>query len=267
MSAVVREVAGATTALAQSASSASSASQWRRRGRGKGSVSGLASLQHVHSLRSGNGSGSDRSKVERNCGARCAVADKGSALVVQGEHKGVTGVEQLVGELMAWDGRARLQKVLELAARLPRLPASQRTAENRVLGCTAQVWVTAELGSDGRMHFGADSDAELTKGLCALLLEALDGASPEAVLAVPDNALKGLNVGGAASPSRSNTWFNVLITMKKRTLIALAQRSGLPAFERFPSLLITADGVSAQGDFAQAQASVLACETRRQLFH
>ena len=52
------------------------------------------------------------------------------------------------------------------------------------MGCTAQVWATAALDPHGRVQFGGDSDSELTRGLCALLVQGLSGLTPEEVLQV-----------------------------------------------------------------------------------
>ena len=50
-------------------------------------------------------------------------------------------------------------------------------------GCPllVQVWVHAELDAAGRVHFAADSDSELTRGLAAVLVRALSGLTPEEV--------------------------------------------------------------------------------------
>lgn len=48
-----------------------------------------------------------------------------------------------------------------------------------------QVWVAAELDpATGRLRFSGDSDSELTKGLCSILVEGLSGLTPEEVLQV-----------------------------------------------------------------------------------
>ncbi len=115
-----------------------------------------------------------------------------------------------------------------------------------------QVWLTVELTVDGRVRFSADSDSAVTRGLCALLVEALNGASSQEVLAVPVDMLRGLGFGMEAQ-SRGNTWHNVLITLQKRTSMLVAQKAGLSPVKPFPSILVTADEVTAQGDFAKAQ--------------
>jgi hypothetical protein len=115
-----------------------------------------------------------------------------------------------------------------------------------------QVWLTVELTVDGRVRFAADSDSAVTRGLCALLVEALNGASSQEVLAVPVDMLRGLGFGMEAQ-SRGNTWHNVLITLQKRTSMLVAQMAGFSPVKPFPSILVTADEVTAQGDFAKAQ--------------
>ena len=80
--------------------------------------------------------------------------------------------------------RPPLQALLRKAQQLPRLPEGDKVAANRVMGCTAQVWVTAALDPQGRVQFGGDSDSELTRGLCALLVQGLSGLTPEEVLQV-----------------------------------------------------------------------------------
>eukprot|EP00250_Pteridium_aquilinum_P016194 c22995_g1_i1 orf=194-2341(+) len=153
------------------------------------------------------------------------------------------------------DVRGRMTKLLGYGARLPPFPESERVTENRVMGCTTQVWVTAELGQDGRMHFAADSDSEITKGFCGVLIEALDMAQPQEVMAVSLDMVAGLGLGSTAS--RANSWYNVLLTMQKRTDMEIAKAEGRRAVEPFPSLLLSAEELSAQGSFAMAQVKYL----------
>ena len=77
-----------------------------------------------------------------------------------------------------------LQALLLKARQLPRLPKADKVAANRVMGCTAQVWAMAALDAQGRVQLAGDSDSELTRGLCAVLVEGLSGLTPEEVLQV-----------------------------------------------------------------------------------
>uniref|UniRef100_A0A0D3HTG6 Quinolinate synthase, chloroplastic n=1 Tax=Oryza barthii TaxID=65489 RepID=A0A0D3HTG6_9ORYZ len=92
----------------------------------------------------------------------------------------------------------------------------------------------------------------LSRGYCACLVSALDGARPEEVLDVDpaDLAPLGGAAAGTGARSRASTWHNVLIGMQKR--------EGRPAGEPFPSLIIGRDGaIRAQGTYAEAQAMFL----------
>ncbi|KAG0601934.1 hypothetical protein M758_11G149000 [Ceratodon purpureus] len=199
----------------------------------------------------------NRTEVKALGAIRSALVEPELLAPIGNEESGVRKLQQLVEEVSkSGDGRARVQRVLDHAMKMPRLPAEAKVSENRVMGCTSQVWLTVDLSSDGRVHFGVDSDSEVTRGLCSILLEGLNGATADELLAVPLSALKGLKVG-VESQSRANTWSNVLLTLQKRTSMLIAKKAGLSTVERFPSLLITADDVVAQGDFAKAQARYL----------
>ncbi|KAI8475551.1 MAG: hypothetical protein J3K34DRAFT_404537 [Monoraphidium minutum] len=123
------------------------------------------------------------------------------------------------------------------------------------MGCTAQAWVHASLDPvTGAVHFTAASDSDVTSGLAGVLVAALSGLPPAAVLAADGAWLRVLGLGGAAgglAASRVNGFANMLEAMKRR---ARMLTSDLP---RFPSLLITKDALEPQGAFAEAQAQFL----------
>ncbi|KAJ6294152.1 hypothetical protein OIU76_022270 [Salix suchowensis] len=126
------------------------------------------------------------------------------------------------------------------------------------MGCTAQVWLEAQLDQYGKMKFWADSDSEITRGFCYCLIWVLDGATPDEVLKVTTEDLTALNVGlPVGARSRVNTWHNVLVSMQKRARILVAERDGKKDFDPFPSLVISSDGIQAKGSYAEAQARYL----------
>ncbi|XP_042379157.1 quinolinate synthase, chloroplastic-like [Zingiber officinale] len=153
----------------------------------------------------------------------------------------------------------RVKRLLACASSLPAFPESDRVPANRVMGCTAQVWLSVAMDGLGRMRFAADSDSEITKGFCACLISVLDGALPEEVLGMTPDDFGDLNVVGLSvrAPSRVNTWHNLLISMQKRTKALIAKEEGRPPVEPFPSLIIGADGIEAKGSYAEAQAMFL----------
>lgn len=119
----------------------------------------------------------------------------------------------------------RVKRLLHFATLLPPLEESARMPENRVRGCTTQVWLTAEMDERGRMRFRADSDSEITRGFCWCLIWMLDGAEAEEVMAVEAEDLAAMNVGlHVKARSRVHTWHNVLFSMQKTTQTLLLHR-------------------------------------------
>ena len=75
------------------------------------------------------------------------------------------------------DPKRRYEYVLWLSKKLDPLPQDQQTDDIKVRGCVSQVFVRGDL-SNGVMHWKGDSDALLTKGLLALLIQGLNWLTP-----------------------------------------------------------------------------------------
>jgi len=103
------------------------------------------------------------------------------------------------------DWEEQLQYVLELGRALPDLPEAERTEANKVRGCASQVWVVAEREPDGRLIFRADSDAQLPRGLIAVLLRLYSGRTPEEIRATdPQVAVQRLKLESMLTSQRAN---------------------------------------------------------------
>ncbi len=90
----------------------------------------------------------------------------------------LTNFDEVEAEFEAlddWDDRYRL--LIDLGRALPPMPDALKTDATRVRGCASQVWLYPSV-SDGRLHFQADSDAAIVKGLVALVLMLADGRQP-----------------------------------------------------------------------------------------
>jgi len=165
-------------------------------------------------------------------------------------------LEHLAAEFRSLrEPRERVERLLNFAAAMAPMAESSRVDSNRVMGCTARVWVEVGIDEEGKVRVVADSDSEITRGFCACLVWVLDGSEPDEVLKVSTDDLIGLNVGlpGGTGPSRANTWHNVLVSIQKRTKQLVAQREGKVPFEPFPSLVISSDGIFPKGSYAEAQ--------------
>jgi cysteine desulfuration protein SufE len=84
-------------------------------------------------------------------------------------------------ELLEPDDRYRL--LIDLGRALEPMPDALKTEATLVRGCSASVWLYPVPGGDGRLHFLADSNAAITKGIVALVLLAVQDRAPEEILA------------------------------------------------------------------------------------
>src|SRR3954453_9038377 len=82
--------------------------------------------------------------------------------------------------LLDADDRYRL--LIDLGRTLEPMPDALKTDATLVRGCSASVWVYPVARPDGTLHFLADSNAAITKGIVALVLTAVQDRSPEAIL-------------------------------------------------------------------------------------
>ena len=79
------------------------------------------------------------------------------------------------------DDRYRL--LIDLGRALEPMPDALKTDATLVRGCSASVWVYPTVRDDGRLHFLADSNAAITKGIIALVLLAVQDRAPSDILA------------------------------------------------------------------------------------
>jgi cysteine desulfuration protein SufE len=93
-------------------------------------------------------------------------------------------------ELLDSDDRYRL--LIDLGRELEPMPEALKTDATLVRGCSASVWVYPVARSDGRLHFLADSNAAITKGIVALVLLAVQDRAPGDILAT--------DIGDALAP-------------------------------------------------------------------
>jgi len=84
-------------------------------------------------------------------------------------------------ELLEPDDRYRL--LIDLGRSLEPMPEALKTEATLVRGCSAAVWVYPVERDDGRLHFLADSNAAITKGIIALVLLTVQDRTPEEILA------------------------------------------------------------------------------------
>lgn len=113
-------------------------------------------------------------------------------------------VRNIVDEFGLFDGWLdRYEYIIELGRALPGLPPERRTETARVKGCQSQVWFHAR-EEGGRVHFEADSDALIVRGLIALLLRVYSGRTPEEIMATPPAFFEKIELGSHLTGNRAN---------------------------------------------------------------
>ncbi|MBA3896345.1 MAG: SufE family protein [Sphingomonadaceae bacterium] len=105
-------------------------------------------------------------------------------------------------DLLDADDRYRL--LIDLGRTLEPMPDPLKTDATLVRGCSASVWVYPTRLPDGRLHFLADSNAAITKGIIALVLAAVQDRPPAEVAATDvDGALASFDLRAQLSSNRT----------------------------------------------------------------
>jgi len=93
-------------------------------------------------------------------------------------------LSDILDEYEFLEGDERYRLLIELGRELEPMPDALKTDATLVRGCSASVWVYPTQADGGRLHFLADSNAAITKGIIALVLSAVQDQPPAAVAAM-----------------------------------------------------------------------------------
>ena len=108
--------------------------------------------------------------------------------------------------------------LIEMSRELPEIDPKNKTEKNLITGCQSRVWLNAAL-QDGKIHFTADSDAIITKGIIALLLRVLNDRTPAEIKDAELFFIDEIGLRQNLSPTRSN---GLLAMVKQIRLYAIA---------------------------------------------
>ena len=119
------------------------------------------------------------------------------------------------------DWMDRYQLLIDLGSSQPKLDDKYKTEQNLIDGCQSRVWLQADM-RDGLLHFQAESDALIVKGIVALLVRVLSDHTPEEILGADLYFIESIGLREHLSPTRSNGLLSMLRQMK---LYALAYQA------------------------------------------
>lgn len=117
------------------------------------------------------------------------------------------------------DWMDRYAMIIDLGNNLPEIEEKFKTPDHLIEGCQSRVWLNAELTPEGTVHFTADSDAIIVKGIISLLIQVLDNQTPDDILASDLHFIDDIGLSEHLSPTRSN---GLLAMVKQMRLYALA---------------------------------------------
>lgn len=134
--------------------------------------------------------------------------------------------DQIVEEFSIFDDwMDRYQQLIDLGNELKPIDEKKRTDQHLIKGCQSKVWIDAEL-NDGKIHFDADSDAIITKGIVALLIRVLNDRTPQEIIDADLYFIDKIGLKENLSPTRSNGLVAMVKQMKLYGLAYQARQNG-----------------------------------------
>lgn len=116
------------------------------------------------------------------------------------------------------DWMDKYQMLIDLGSEQKPIAEEYKTDNNLIDGCQSRVWLQADL-IDGKIHFQAESDALIVKGIIALLVKVLNDRTPDEILDADLYFIEKIGLKEHLSPTRSN---GLVAMVKKMRMYALA---------------------------------------------
>ncbi len=128
--------------------------------------------------------------------------------------------QEIISEFsMFSDWMQKYEYIIDLGKDLPLIQEQYKTEENLIKGCQSRVWLHAELDNNGRLDLSADSDAIITKGLIALVIQVLNNELPADAAKADLHFVKDIGLSEHLSPTRSNGLASMIQQIKNYALV------------------------------------------------
>lgn len=119
------------------------------------------------------------------------------------------------------DWMDRYQLLIDMGEEQTPLPTEEKNESNLIDGCQSRVWIVCN-EQDGRLHFRAESDALIVKGIIALLIRVINDHTPQEILNAKLHFIDDIGLREHLSPTRSN---GLLAMIKQINFYALAYKA------------------------------------------
>jgi cysteine desulfuration protein SufE len=129
---------------------------------------------------------------------------------------GLPPLSEILEEYQLVDAEDRYRLLIDLGRELEPMPDALKTEATMVRGCSASVWVYPTVDQD-RLHFLADSNAAITKGIVALVLSAVQDK--------PASEVASLDIAAALAPFELRKHLSANRTQGVPNMIALIKRT------------------------------------------
>ena len=115
----------------------------------------------------------------------------------------------------AEDPKRKYEFILWLGKKLKIPNNSILIPENKVQGCVSEVFVKASF-QEGKLYWEGYSDALITKGLLAFLINGMNELTPKQVVNIDNKFIEDTGLKASLTPSRSNGFLNILLKMQSQ---------------------------------------------------
>lgn len=109
------------------------------------------------------------------------------------------------------------QEIMRLGKELPFFDLQWKIEDNLVIGCQSQMYLYGFM-KEGNVHFSAYSDALISAGLAAIMLNIYSGQPPEVILLNEPVFLEEMGIISSLSPGRANGLASLYLKMKQVAL-------------------------------------------------
>jgi len=125
---------------------------------------------------------------------------------------------QVISEFEIYDDWLdRYNYLIEMGKSLPVIDPKHKTDKNLIHGCQSRVWLHAE-HANGKIHFTADSDAVITRGIISLLVRVFDNRTPDEIINANLDFINTIGLTQHLSPTRSNGLASMIKQIKMYAL-------------------------------------------------